>query len=53
MAIKMKKKEKTIAEKAIRFEVEFDTNMENKKITTKGAMHIPTLIPVFPCWLRE
>ena len=53
MLKRMKEKEITRAEKAIRFDVEFDTNNENANITRSGAMHIATLIPAFPCWLRE
>jgi hypothetical protein len=42
----MKEKDITRAVNAIRFEVEFDTNSENKNIKAKGARHIVTLIPV-------
>ena len=45
----MKEKEITSAEKAIRFEVVFDTNKENTKITRSGVTHMTALIPVLPC----
>ena len=45
----MKEKEITSAENAIRFEVVFDTNKENTKITSSGVTHMAALIPVLPC----
>lgn len=44
----MKEKEITRAEKAIMFDVEFDTNIENRNIKSIGAAHIATLMPVLP-----
>ena len=45
----MNAKDITNAVNAIRFEVEFDTNRENKNIRIKGIEHMATLMPVFPC----
>jgi hypothetical protein len=45
----MNANEITKAEKAIRFEVEFDTNKEKANMTRIGARQMPTFTPVFPC----
>ena len=49
----MKNRERVNAENAIRFEVEFDTNIEKRNIIAKGATQIPYFTACIEFWFMR